>query len=214
MSGEEQPRTSSRARQGLTLLGSVVVVLYAIGVTVTAPYYNWKYAQQHGFVPWLLLGEVIATAKSVAWPYFVVRGREHYSLEAPPSVRAWAESMSVMYDADSITQNMPRSPDPSTDMQSVLTLLHEASRQVDSIRPQDLDALVPGWGTTYKATTGKAISLLLSGLESVDQTKVARGDAQLVRWNEWWDTHRLRVLNALQSKLHLEVRRGEAVRAH
>jgi hypothetical protein len=35
------------------------------------PYFNWRYAQEHGFVRWFLFGEFIATAKGLAWPYFV-----------------------------------------------------------------------------------------------------------------------------------------------
>jgi hypothetical protein len=37
--------------------------LYVLVAIVAVPYFNWQYAREHGFVAWLLLGEVISTAK-------------------------------------------------------------------------------------------------------------------------------------------------------
>lgn len=55
-------------------LKSTAVFLVA-GYTITAmlifaPYYNWTYARDNGFIKWLFLGEVSATAKAIVWPYF------------------------------------------------------------------------------------------------------------------------------------------------
>lgn len=44
--------------------------VYFIPTFFFVPYYNWKYAKEKGFVKWVLLGEVVATAKAFAWPYF------------------------------------------------------------------------------------------------------------------------------------------------
>ena len=54
---------------------SAILGLYIVSVLMFAlPYYNWQYAKEHGFLRWLFLGEIVATAKSVAWPYFVFKG--------------------------------------------------------------------------------------------------------------------------------------------
>ena len=34
-------------------------------------YFNWQYAQEHGFASWLMFGEIIATAEGFVWPYFL-----------------------------------------------------------------------------------------------------------------------------------------------
>jgi hypothetical protein len=39
------------------------------------PYYNWKYAKANGFVKWLFFGDIISTAKALAWPYFELTSR-------------------------------------------------------------------------------------------------------------------------------------------
>ena len=49
-----------------------ILGLYFIAAFVVfTPYYNWQYAKTHGFIKWLVFGEIVATAKAVAWPYFV-----------------------------------------------------------------------------------------------------------------------------------------------
>ncbi|MBI4190996.1 MAG: hypothetical protein HY525_10720 [Betaproteobacteria bacterium] len=78
------------------LLGGILAVatgLYMLAAMAAVPYFNWRYAQEHGFVRWLLLGELIATGKGVAWPYFVAA--HLYGVEEPTpkasSVRPVAE---------------------------------------------------------------------------------------------------------------------------
>lgn len=46
------------------------IYLY-ISLFIFVPYYNWQYANDHGFADWLFFGEVVATSKAMAWPYFV-----------------------------------------------------------------------------------------------------------------------------------------------
>ncbi len=45
---------------------------------IFTPYYNWQYAKNNGFASWLFFGEIVATAKAFAWPYFLFFKR--YSL--------------------------------------------------------------------------------------------------------------------------------------
>lgn len=51
-------------------VGSFFLQVWLIGVMLSVPYYNWQYAREHGFMSWLFLGEVVATAKGFVWPYF------------------------------------------------------------------------------------------------------------------------------------------------
>src|SRR6516165_11888939 len=50
----------------------IVIGLYAIiAFFIFAPYFNWQYANENGFVKWLFLGQIIPTARAVIWPYYV-----------------------------------------------------------------------------------------------------------------------------------------------
>ena len=44
---------------------------YLLSLSVMIPYFNWKYAQENGFIKWVILGEIIASAKSIIWPYYI-----------------------------------------------------------------------------------------------------------------------------------------------
>lgn len=52
------------------LLLSVLGLYLVVSALIFAPLYNWRYAKENGFVKWLLLGEVVSTAKSFIWPYY------------------------------------------------------------------------------------------------------------------------------------------------
>lgn len=44
---------------------------YFITVAIATPYFNWVFAQENGFLAWLLLGQIIPTFQAFVWPYFV-----------------------------------------------------------------------------------------------------------------------------------------------
>lgn len=55
-------------------IGLAVWYIYFLSMMLAVPYFNWGYAKEHGFMSWLVFGEVIATAKSLIWPYYAVVG--------------------------------------------------------------------------------------------------------------------------------------------
>jgi hypothetical protein len=61
-----------KTRQGLVNAFATIIVLYLVSCSFAALYFNWKYARENGFVKWILLGEFVPTAKSLAWPYFAL----------------------------------------------------------------------------------------------------------------------------------------------
>ena len=52
----------------------VVFFIYYAGTGISALYFNWQYANEHGFLAWLFFGELIATAKAFIWPVFLFIG--------------------------------------------------------------------------------------------------------------------------------------------
>ncbi len=53
------------------LISTIFGLYFIVTFFVFTPYYNWDYAKTHGFMKWFAFGEVVATAKAIAWPYFV-----------------------------------------------------------------------------------------------------------------------------------------------
>mgnify|MGYP003676661591 CR=1 FL=1 len=62
-----------------SILG-LVLNLYFISVMVAIPYFNFCYANKHGFVSWLLLGEIVPTTQAIVWPYFALTAKSNPSL--------------------------------------------------------------------------------------------------------------------------------------
>lgn len=61
-----------------------MAALYFLSFLVVTPYFNWQYAKHHGFLKWLFLGEIIATAKSVVWPYYLFFAKDASSAQPTP----------------------------------------------------------------------------------------------------------------------------------
>ena len=45
-------------------------ILYLASVGIFTLYYNYLYAQDHGFIAWLFFGEIVASLKALVWPLF------------------------------------------------------------------------------------------------------------------------------------------------
>jgi hypothetical protein len=72
----------------------VIFVIYmCIASFIFVPYYNWQYANQHGYVSWIFFGEIVATAKAFAFPYFVFSGNKPANNEVKKSKSKVSERM-------------------------------------------------------------------------------------------------------------------------
>lgn len=77
----------NRSNGALGNIISVVLWIYMVpAVLIFAPYYNWQYARENGFVRWLLLGEIVPTVKAFGWPYFV------FMKKSPPPANTWTQA--------------------------------------------------------------------------------------------------------------------------
>jgi hypothetical protein len=65
--------------KSLRLLGRLLLAIYFIGFMVSALVFNWQYGKSSGFFEWLLLGEIVPTAKALIWPVYLIRGGDSRS---------------------------------------------------------------------------------------------------------------------------------------
>ncbi len=56
-----------------TIVGwaAILYVYPALGFML---YFNWKFANEHGFLAWLAFGEIWAMLKGLLWPIFMFIG--------------------------------------------------------------------------------------------------------------------------------------------
>jgi len=57
--------------KGAFRIKDAIAVVYGIGLFIATLYFNWRYANEHGFLAWLMFGEIIATFKAIAWPIYL-----------------------------------------------------------------------------------------------------------------------------------------------
>ena len=57
--------------KGIRVIVNVLGSVWLLGWILMVPVYNYQFAQSHGFVEWLMLGEFAPTFKGIGWPYFV-----------------------------------------------------------------------------------------------------------------------------------------------
>jgi hypothetical protein len=105
----EKPGIRGRAvRRLISKILNIAVGLYMLALIVAVPYFNWQYAQEHGFMRWFFFGEFVATAKGFAWPYFVAmrfspiewKGEEKdnvRSVAEAPRRSTWTTSTSLRF---------------------------------------------------------------------------------------------------------------------
>jgi len=55
-------------------VGEVIAIVYGIGSMIAFMYFSWQFAQQNGFLAWLLLGMLVPAIKAAVWPIWFFVG--------------------------------------------------------------------------------------------------------------------------------------------
>ncbi len=59
--------------QGLVKgLALFLLLIYLVGVSFSVMYFYYQFARNHGFLCWLLFGEIVAIVKASIWPIFFI----------------------------------------------------------------------------------------------------------------------------------------------
>lgn len=83
-------------RKMFSSLGTSLIGIHLIGVGISFAVFSYQYAREHGFMSWLIFGEVVPALKSVVWEVFLVVALIQSPVQSPPIT--------------SITQNLMTSP--------------------------------------------------------------------------------------------------------
>ena len=188
-----------RAKKIAGTIALWLFMIYLAGWMLATPYYNWKYAQRHGFWKWLVFGELVATAQAMAWPVDLVFGR---SGKATKDRKAKIRSVNAYFD---VLDAIHKLKDPPTDARTAyegrarLDEALEKSRQID---PALLDEIYPGWGTRYREDVH---ATLLLGARSrkgelTGSEFAARSRPWLRRWDVWVREHEPKLWRALKKQ--------------
>src|SRR5579862_6665745 len=137
--------------------------VYMITVGFAGIYFNWQFARTNGFVSWVLLGEVVPTAKAVVWPYFALRTHQQDKAE---------ESLNHLFDALRQSQEAAKiinTAEPAAsiyDMPGITRAVEHrrsAIAQIDQADAAVLDKVFPELGIRSHCQFRRAMELFVNG---------------------------------------------------
>lgn len=166
-----------------------IVGLYFMSLAIMTPYYNWQYAKEHGFIKWLFLGEIVATLKSAAWPYFVFFS-DGASPTSSPDERHYVNSKKACDEAMKIivkTGDVARLS--SEDKAKVADLLGLAIAEASQVQLAYLQKVHPQFPEMYEKNYKNSISLLIQGFRTDNIQLVLAGAYGYNEFAEWMQAH-------------------------
>ena len=166
-----------------------IVGLYFMSLAVMTPYYNWQYAKEHGFIKWLFLGEIVATLKSAAWPYFVFFPDRGFPADSSDerhyvnSKKACDEAMKIIVKTGDVARLS------SEDKAKVADLFGLAIAEANQVQPTYLQKVHPQFPEMYEKKYKYAISLLIQGFRTDNTQMVLAGAYGYNEFVVWMQAH-------------------------
>ena len=159
---------------------SFIIVGYSFTILFFIPYYNWKYIKNNSFTEWLLLGEIVPTAKAFAWPYFVFFDSSILPNNLIDSINYVNEANKIINKVDDFTIVDPE------DMDQVIDLYKKAIEEAVLVDINQLNNRLNNFGNHYRDEFIKGLKLIVEGYEKHDNTKYMNGSLLLYKWGEWY----------------------------
>lgn len=173
-------------------VGLAVFYIYLLAFSfIATPYFNWRYAKEHGFRSWLVFGEVIATAKAAIWPYYVAAsfGPGRSSADARTDVhfansrRASHEALNVISRFGGVTELPPK------EASDVAQLLQASVTEAELVEDTYLQQVHPEFLRRFREDYTGSLRNLADGIRTGDRVKQISAAAAYNNFSEWVSTH-------------------------
>jgi hypothetical protein len=173
----------------IRVLGAAWAV-YLVGALLSMPYFNWRFAQEHGFSEWFFFGELVPSAQAFGWPYYAVQSL--HSPSHPPWTASEVENAkhfvrSMELDAEGSKVSAGKNPFDLDErmkldfMRSKVEALAEA-QQVDNAV---LEKALPGLSAAYRAKFEGGLDRQVRGLMNDDEAAYGVGTVLHNDWVDW-----------------------------
>jgi hypothetical protein len=179
-------------RKTLKSIGFAVFYIYFFAfLSIATPFFNWRYASQHGFGSWLVFGEIIATVQAAIWPYYAVvgfgSGRSSTETRSDAhylnSKRACKEAFTVVNRFDSVTTLPPKEASDATQ------LLQAAVTEAELVDDVYLQRVHPEFLRRYREEYIGSLRSYAEGVRTGDQVRLISAQATYNSFVEWMNAH-------------------------
>lgn len=187
----------------------LLLSLYMTTVVIAAAYYNWQYAHQNGFVRWVILGEIVSTAKAVVWPYFafsspaggteseVDRTRLTTKQIARSEINKFILAINYSQQASYLLNSTPHEDlDDYPNLKEILAYRHKAVDAAETVDPETLNRVFPELGTRFKGQFMQAMKLFVDGCETNSNDELRRSKVLNDEWADWYMANRKAIEDA------------------
>ena len=176
-------------------LGFIVTVYFYIVLFVFIPIYNWQYANQNGFIKWIFLGEVSATAKAIIFPYFLMNSSSESKILDVNSQQFYL-ALEISQKATKIINQNGRTI-TKEEMESIIDYEKQALEIGKKVNIDKLNQKYPKLGSNFENNFLKGLTLYIQGIETVDANIAIEGQNLKSKWDSWYIDH----LGKIKSKL-------------
>lgn len=176
---EQEPNQKSGG-----ILSVAIIIYFTIASVIFIPYYNWEYATTHGFVKWIFLGEIVATGKAFAWPYFVF----YSPVGDTASHEALVEALAHRKEAIRLINNTEVVVSQS-DMDAILDNLGKSLAAAKKADCKVLNKDYPALGDHFEREFIRSIELYVSGYENRDPSSMIEAERLHDSWVDWFNAN-------------------------
>jgi len=163
------------------IIGTVVGLYFMAAFLVFTPYYNWNYAQTHGFVKWVFFGEIVATAKAIAWPYFVFFSPSSGPVSHVSKAIDYANKVTAIINKGGAYQQIPQK-----DIDAIIDYYKKALQEAEQADIASMNRHYPGFGDHFRDEFIQGLHMFISSHETSDAMLSFTSQAMLDRWGNWF----------------------------
>jgi hypothetical protein len=188
---------------------ATIIWTYSVGAVALIPYFNRQYASDHGVRSWLTFGELVATSRAAAWPYFVFfdKNRPFKPHDHIPSSVAWfVVANDRLKDVEAIRQGFDAAQSPDDAIESTKRFLREGLAAAKKVDRQELNRIYPGWGDRFVGDWIPTTHSLLEAFEERRRDQLVLAQARLLQWNEWATANGRALVQTLRDRFGIQFR--------
>ncbi len=178
-----EPQSSTARNFGVCL--GCLFSLYMVSVFFAASVFNWQYAKKHGFVRWLLLGEIVATAKAFVWPLYAFGGknsdRPKFTKREKKELEHFGRSITSFRDPQRHKALLDRTP------AALLRLLKKAHAECLKVSDATLAKLHEPLPTHYRNEYQTGLALMIAADERKDIAMLHAGRRLAEKFTAYYD---------------------------
>jgi hypothetical protein len=176
----------------------LLLSIYMATVVFAAAYYNWEYARDNGFARWVILGEIVPTAKALVWPYFAFSENSRPESEVDRTrltaqqidkseVNKFILAMNYSQQAAYLLNSTPHENLADyPNLKDILAYRHKAVEVGQSVDPEVLDQVYPGLGIRFKTEFLQAMALFVHGCETNSGDELRHSKLLNDQWADWY----------------------------